>query len=488
MRPVSRLYLRMALYIGVAIAGFVLLALASLLLVASSQLANYLAAREGSLGRNAASVLAKGGTPALRVWMVRPDTLPEDVALYVLDERGRDLAGKQLPSQYKRFVERFVLAGLRGEEQDFRPIRLAPLLVAPDGTRYAFLLLPDRIAPWGSVATLAAIIAAALVVIAVAAALIARALGKPIRELQFAVRALADGRVATRAPPALTRRGDELGALARDFDGMATRIERLLASRQQLMRDMSHELRSPLARLQAALALAERKQPLPAAEHARILTEIGRMDRAIGDVLRFSRLEAEPIRAKHLLRLDEMLRTLISDERDEAATREVRLDLQTADGLDVVGDPQLLRSGFENVLRNAIRHAPAGSAISVRAAGCSAADPEAVLPEKSAQAISAAEIPARGGTAAVDSAVAHAGTVSVLEVCIEDRGPGVPTNMLERIFEPYTRLSGETDDRTGSGLGLAIARRVFEAHGGCINAEAADPCGLRVRIRLPRAC
>ena len=453
MKRISPLYVRMALYIGAAIAGFVLLAMASLVLIASSQLENYLAAREGSLGKDAARVLAAGGPPALREWMTDPRTLPEDVALYVLDAEGRDLAGKTLPPQYDNFVDRFVLAGLRGEERDFRPIRLAPLLVAPDGTRYAFLLLPDRIAPWGNPATLAALIVAALIVIAVVAALIARAFGKPIRQLQFAVRALADGLITTRAPDSITARSDELGALARDFDIMAARLDSLLASRQQLMRDMSHELRSPLARLQAALALAERKQPLPAAEHDRIVSELERMNQAIGDVLRFTRLDAEPIRAKHLLRIDELLRTLVGDERDEAATREVKFALEVVDDLDVVGDPQLLRSGFENVLRNAIRHAPAGSTVTVRA-----------------------------GVTGSDTAAA------TLEACIEDRGHGVPAEMLERIFEPYTRLDAQGDDRTGTGLGLAIARRVFEVHGGRIVAECAVPSGLRVRISLPRAC
>ncbi len=457
MKRISPLYLRMALFIGAAVVGFVMLALASLVLIASSQLENYLAAREGSLGRDAARVLATGGAPALRAWMADPRTLPEDVALYVLDAEGRDLAGKRLPAQYAAFVERFVLTGLRGDEQDFRPIRLAPLLVAPDGRRYAFLLLPERIAPWGSPATLVALLAAALIVIAVVAGLIARAFGKPIRELQFAVRGLADGRIETRAPAAVSTRSDELGALARDFDAMATQIERLLASRQQLMRDMSHELRSPLARLQAALALAERKQPLPAAEHARIDLEIARMNQAIGDVLRLTRLTAEPIRAKHLLRLGELLTTLVDEERDEAATREVQLVLLAGEGLDVVGDPQLLRSGFENVLRNAIRHAPAGSVVRISA-----------------------------GEAAIDPAAPPEATL--LEVAIEDRGPGVPEDMLERIFEPYTRLAAAGDERSGSGLGLAIARRVFEAHGGSIVAAHAAPYGLRMRIRLPRAC
>lgn len=452
MKPhLSRLYLRMALYIGAAIAGFVLLGLASLVLVASKQLENYLLAREGTLGRDASRVLAEGGAPALRQWMTTPGTLPDGVALYVLDGEGRDLGGQALPPQYERFVERFVLGAVRDEDEYFRPIRLAPLLIAPDGQRYAFLLLPERIAPWGSAAALAALILAALIVIAVVAALIARAFGRPISDLQSVVRALADGRITSRAPEALTVRQDELGALARDFDAMAMQIENLLASRQQLMRDMSHELRSPLARLQAAIALAERKNPLPQAEHARIVAELGRMNQAIGDVLRLTRLESEPIRSKHLLKLDEFLSDLVSDERDEAAAREVNLVLDSMASLEVVADPPLLRSGFENVLRNAIRYAPLHSTVEIKAF-LDIKDEKNIL------------------------------------VTIEDRGPGVPPEMLERIFEPYTRLSADADDGQGSGLGLAIARRVFEAHGGRITAEVAEPCGLRVRILLPAAC
>ncbi|MFM7395947.1 MAG: ATP-binding protein [Gammaproteobacteria bacterium] len=449
-RP-SPLYLRMALYIGAAIVGFVLLGLASLVIVASKQLENYLVAREGNLGRDAAQVLASGGRPALRQWMTTPGTLPDGVTVYVLDGEGRDLGGRALPPQYVRFVDRFVLGAVRDDDDNFRPIRLAPLLVAPDGQRYAFLLLPERIAPWGSPAALAALIVAALIVIAVVAALIARALGRPISELQTVVRALADGRIASRVPQTLIARRDELGALARDFDAMASQIEVLLASRQQLMRDMSHELRSPLARLQAAIALAERKHPLPPAEHARIVTELERMNQAIGDVLRLTRLESEPIVTKHLLRLDEYLGTLAADERDEAMTRDVALNLRSTGKLDVVADPQWLRSGFENVLRNAIRYAPPQSSIEIDA-----------------------HLDAQDDTKIV--------------VTIEDRGPGVPVEMLERIFEPYTRLSADADDGQGSGLGLTIARRVFEAHGGRISAEAAEPRGLRIRIILPAAC
>jgi signal transduction histidine kinase len=384
--------------------------------------------------------------------MTTPGTLPDGVALYVLDSDGRDIGGQTLPPQYERFVERFVLGAVRDEGDYFRPIRLAPLLITPDGQRYAFLLLPERIAPWGSAAALSALILAALIVIAVVAALIARAFGRPISDLQSVVRALADGRITSRAPEVLTARQDELGELARDFDAMAMQIENLLASRQQLMRDMSHELRSPLARLQAAIALAERKHPLPPAEHARIVAELDRMNQAIGDVLRLTRLESAPILSKHLLKLDEFLSTLVADERDEAMAREVDLVLDSKAPLEVVADPQLLRSGFENVLRNAIRYAPSRSGVAIKARLNNIEGKKTIL------------------------------------VTIEDRGPGVPSEMLERIFEPYTRLSADADDGQGSGLGLAIARRVFEAHGGRITAEIAEPCGLRVRILLPAAC
>lgn len=449
-RPSSRLYWRMATYIAAAILGFVLLGIGSLAIVASGELENYLSARKGDLGRDAARVLASEGLPGLRTWLQTPENIPDGVAVFVLDESGRDIRDQELPAVYQNFVSRFVLPGEGDarEPRNFRPLRLAPQIIAPDGSAYAFLLVPERVAPWGSLASLSALIAAALIVIAVVAALIARAFSRPLGDLQVAVREFADGRTTARAPAALSARRDELGELARNFDAMAMRLESLLNTRQQLMRDMSHELRSPLARLQAALALIESKQPLPAAEHARIVDEIGRMDRAIGDALRLSKLETAPIASKHLLKLDRLLEELVLDEQVEAEAHRLRLRLQAQPELEMVGDPALLRSGLENVLRNAIRYAPAESAVTIEARG-------------------------DGG---------------LLEVQIEDRGPGVPDSLLERIFEPYARFADDAGDARGSGLGLAIARRVFELHGGSIVASSAQPRGLRVTIRLPAAC
>jgi two-component system sensor histidine kinase CpxA len=441
----------MATYIGAAILGFVLLGIGSLALVVSGELDSYLSARKSDLGRDAARVLDSEDLPGLRAWLQTPNNIPAGVSLFVLDEYGKDVGGRELPAIYKNFVARFVLPSQsdRREPDNYRPLRLAPQLIAPDGKAYAFLLVPARVAPWGSFASLGALIAAALVVIAVIAALIARAFSSPLGELQVAVKELAGGRTSARAPDALSERRDELGDLARDFNAMAIRLEAVLNTRQQLMRDMSHELRSPLARLQAALALMESKQALPAAEHARIVEEIGRMDRAIGDALRLSKLETAPIANKHLLKIDRLLAELVHDEQVEAEARGVRLELQTETDLETVGDPALLRSGFENVLRNAIRYAPGSSTVQVRTQHNAAGQ---------------------------------------IEVDIEDRGPGVAPPLLERIFEPYTRFAADANDARGSGLGLAIARRVFELHGGTIAASPAQPCGLRVSMRLPAAC
>jgi len=223
---------------------------------------------------------------------------------------------------------------------------------------------------------------------------------------------------------------------------MAEQLSGLLASRARLMGELSHELRSPLARLQAALALAAHHGTFRAGEVARIEAEIRRMDQTIGDLLKFSRLDAAAPLQRRLVRLDELLQALVRDEEIEAANRGCRLELEAAAGPPLVGDPELLRTAFENVLRNAIRYAPAGTVVQL-----------ALQREP-----------------------------SWLVVRIADRGPGVPAEFLARIFEPYVRVPDGTE---GTGLGLAIARRAVEAHGGTIEAMPRDGGGLEVRLRLP---
>jgi signal transduction histidine kinase len=340
--------------------------------------------------------------------------------------------------------------------ENYQPVRLAPELTAPDGTRYAFLVLPEGISVWGSPATALGIIAVAVVVIASVAWLIARAFSLPIGELQLAVRELASGDTSARVPASIASRNDELGALAADFNTMAARLAALLENRQSVMRDMSHELRSPLARMQAALALVEHRNRQASDEDiatnlARIEHEIGHMNEVIGEMLRYSSVDTTISPQRRLVRIDRLLNELIEIEEIEAIDKGCRLTLDTESNLTVVGDPELLRSGLENIIRNAIRFAPPDTAV---------------------------EVAARRSAHKANDLIA---------ISVEDRGPGVAAEHLENIFEPYFRIAEEQDNQLGTGLGLAIVKRVFSSHGGAITARQRAGGGLVLEGWLPAA-
>lgn len=446
--PYSRLYLRMVLSIGAAMIAFTLIGAVSVFMIASYELRGYVAARQSPLAREAADALADGGRPALVHWLEDHVATEPDISIYILDAGGQDLLARPLPTEFAAFVQESVVPDPQDDPDDnYLELRLTPRIVAPDGEVLSFLLLPKSITLWGSAATRLGLVAVALLVAGVVALVIARAIGRPIRELQQAVRELASGQVNARVPVTIASRPDELGSLAADFNAMADRLEQLISGREQLMQEMSHELRSPLARLQAALALANHRQSLTAAERSQIDAEIGRMNHAIGAMLRFSRLDAAGTSAPRLVRLGKMLTELVNTEEVEAAAKGCRLQLNTDRRMTLVGDPELLRSGFENILRNAIRHAPPNSGVEIRARR------------------------AAGG----------------FEVTISDHGPGVAKEYLDRIFEPFFRAPETSDQSTGSGLGLAIAKRVFEAHDGEVAAAARPGGGLTVTVRLNEA-
>jgi signal transduction histidine kinase len=437
--PATRLYWRMALYIGAALAAFVLLSVASLALVATQELEGYVAARHGTLGREAAAVLTRGGRPALQRWLRLEARVPPDVTIYVLDEQARDILDRQLPEYYESFIRRSVVGRPEPRGSNYQPVHLAPQLIGPGGEVYAFLVLPNRIGLLGNRATTLGLLAIAILVIGSIAWLIARTFARPIGELQRVVREIASGQLEARVPATITGRPDEIGALAADFNSMADQITQLLSSRQQLMGELSHALRSPLARLQAALALPNHRER---AEH-----EIARLDRVIGALLRLSRLEAAPDMARRIVRIDDLLAALVRDEELEARGRQVRLELHAEADLAVVGDPELLHSACENLLRNAIRYTQAGTSVEIHAK--------------------------------------HDG--AQVRIFIEDRGPGVPRDYLARIFDRWVRVPDVPGDPGGTGLGLAIARRVFELHDGSLEAALREGGGLSMRARLPRA-
>lgn len=288
----------------------------------------------------------------------------------------------------------------------------------------------------------------AVVVSGVVCFALARYLASPLRQVRDVSYRLAAGDLQARAGPSVGVRRDEIGDLVRDFDRMASRIEALVHAQNQLLSDISHELRSPLARLNVALELARRKAgPDAQVDLDRLESEAVRMNELIGRVLALARAEspdaAHPFESVDLA---DLLQLVADDAEYEAQQqgKSVRLDLQARPVIR--GDAELLASAVDNVVRNAVRHTPAGSAVDI-------------------------------------SLGQHDGSV---QVRVRDHGPGVPAAELERIFMPFHRVdAGRHREAGGYGLGLAIARRAVALHKGVIVAAAAEGGGLEITIRLP---
>jgi len=282
-------------------------------------------------------------------------------------------------------------------------------------------------------------------------------LARPIQILQGGFRRLAEGALDTRLQKEMGRRRDEIADLARDFDQMAARLQQLVTVRDQLLHDVSHELRSPLARLQVATDLVRQNPQRLDAALDRVDAETHRLDELVGELLTLSRLESGVQGFDGYFDLGDLLRKVINDARFEAEASHIYIvtdigeeELDENTDLTLKGDAELMRRALENIVRNAIHHTPAGGQVFVK--------------------------------------FARETTQHDFEIRIEDQGPGVPDPALESIFEPFVRIQDvatNTAVPAGFGLGLAIARRAIQAHGGTIRAKNREPHGLEVEIRLP---
>jgi signal transduction histidine kinase len=290
---------------------------------------------------------------------------------------------------------------------------------------------------------------AALLASLLFAALLAWYFSRPIRALRSAFEAASAGDLTPRFGGAGNRRGDELSDLGRDFDRMSGQLHMLMDGQRRLLHDVSHELRSPLARLQAAIGLAHQQPDKAAVSLERIERESIRMDKLVGELLTLSRLEASAaLPAREDIAIMDMIEEIAGDARFEAEQCNRSLAISGLAVVNVRGAPDLLWRAIENVVRNAVKHSPEGGKVDI-------------------------EVQAN---------------VEWIDIRVLDRGPGVPPDDLRAIFEPFFRSNAETNNVDGHGLGLAIARRVVDAHGGSIEAVNREGGGLSVTIRLPTAC
>ena len=398
-----------------------------------------------------AQYIAKNdGIDGLKPWLRKLDR-SEAIPFLLIDEQGKDLLERPVSSHiterlnHERRSPRHVKEGQGSWRRD--------LIQLPDGGNYR--LIPDfQAVTLNRVLSRPRVIAAPIIVAAIISGLVcfllARYLTTPIQRLSRATHQFASGDLGLRVASTMGGRRDEIADLARDFDHMAERLQTLIGSQKQLLSDVSHELRSPLARLQLALGLArQREQNQANAELDRIEREAERLNELIGQLLSLARLESgttlahsEPVDLTTLLAEVAMS----ADYEARAANRQVRIINSMPASIEA--NEALLRSALENVIRNAAKYTDESTSVDV----------------------------------SLQMDHEHTGR---LLIQVRDHGPGVPEEMLTKLFEPFVRVGDARDRRSGGyGLGLAIAERAIRLHGGEISASNEPGGGLVVSIRL----
>lgn len=301
-------------------------------------------------------------------------------------------------------------------------------------------LIPQ--APWKR---LYAPIAAFVLALLLGSSLISLFITSPIRSLRRTTQSFGLKDLSARVDTSVADRNDAIGELGRDFNRMASRLDDTLKSQHQLLRDVSHELRSPLARIQIASTLAEQKTG-SSSELQRIDQETQRLDGLIEIILRLTRLNNTPELSLEPLELDELIDDVAQDARYEYQNTNKQVVVNLGALPTIQADYDNLRSALENIVRNAMYYTEDGSAVTISANA----------------------------------------SASGLVIIVRDHGPGVPEAHLKRLFEPFFRSDSSRNEKTGSnGVGLAITHRIIELHGGKVWAKNAANGGLVVTVELP---
>ncbi|WP_455212310.1 ATP-binding protein [Kaarinaea lacus] len=393
--------------------------------------------------------LSQHGITELLQWKSNSQNIYAIERMYIVDEQGMDLSHQPLPQDIRQFINSGFsihfytpfddtmdsILGYRVKAADKNFYYLVTTFKKPHPLLY--LLTPQRI--------IIGIVVSGLICFA-----LARYLSAPIKRLRQAAMQLSHGNLDARMSEATQNRSDEIGALAKDFNFMANRLQTIINSQKHLMRDISHELRSPLARIQVALELARKRNTAIEPELQRIELEIDRLNRLIDELLTFVRMEIDKENVeKIVVNVKELLEQIVEDTHFEncQSPQHHQVSIECSTELEISANPQLLYRALENIIRNACFYAPMGTKIKIKC------------------------VPANGN----------------IHLTIEDEGPGVPNDMLEKIFEPFVRVSKSREKQSGGyGIGLAITKRAIEIHGGHILAEnKAAGSGMAVNVSLP---
>lgn len=404
-----------------------------------------------SSGVLAIAELERGGAPAASAYLGRLDR-DAHLRACLFDLVGDQIAGQGCET-FQDMIPHVTTLKTSAFSMKYGIVRVALMLPGTNAREYIYATeLPagPRAALGIDFAAIALRWGVALLVSGFVCYLLTRYLTNPILRLREASQQLAAGNLGRRASAETEQRRDELGDLVRDFNIMADRIEELISRQRQLIYDLSHELRSPLARLNVALDLGrKRKGDDPAFDH--IEQDLGRLSEMIDRMLTLAKLDTSttPIPMKRV-NLTEIVTAIVRDAEFESREPDGIIKLTADEEYSIQGNEELLHSAVENVIRNAIRY---------------------TAPQTSVE---------------IDLQRRDADGVNWVLLIIRDYGPGVPQQELAHIFQPFYRVADARDRQSGgTGLGLAIADRVVQIHRGVIRAENATPQGLRIEIRLP---
>jgi signal transduction histidine kinase len=403
---------------------------------------------------HAARVFEQGGPAELQKYLAEmSDASPARPALFSSD--GKNVLGQESTPVLMPLIFRASRTYETQFETDHQARVLAQRTYGPSGKSYVFYteIDPPSFGPFHPRLRELLLRLTVIVIVGVVVCWwLAHYITSPVLRLQSAVREIAAGKLNARVGATLGRRRDEIAVLGHDFDHMAEHLESLINVQRRLLQAISHELRSPLARLNVAVGLGRQRSGNELqSSWDRIQKESERLNEMISQILTLARLESESdIAARSTVELSMLLQEIVADADFEARSMERSVIVVLAEPLLVNANAGLLRSAIENVLRNAIRYTERGSQVEV-----------SLLADTV------------GGQ-----------TIAIIHVA--DHGPGVPEPDLVNVFRPFYRVADSRERETGGvGLGLAITDQAVRLHGGVVCARNSPSGGLIIELRLP---
>lgn len=389
---------------------------------------------------------------ALKKWLKQTGE-SKQMTLFLLSSTGEIIGNQEPPFEIKQIGADLVKEELDDGILKFGNVIISHEILSTSGTAYRLVAVSEKplahfvIIPWAGLTIRLSI---AIIISGLICYLLSIYLTQPLRSLGLAAKSIAKGKLNTRVGQFIGHHRDEIAELSNEFDRMAEQLETLINSKERLLQDISHELRSPLARLQIAIELGRNKTNDQAeVEFSRMEVECLRLNTLIGEILQFARLDKsiDQLDRTHVTILA-LLHKVITDANYEFANSKPGIIPDSSPIEQLFCDEHLIHRAIENIIRNAYRYSPANEAVSI--------------------------------LLTTDTLKTH------LFIDILDHGPGVPPDQLETIFNPFYRVDTSREKKTGGyGLGLAIADKAIKQHQGTIVATNRINGGLQVRITLP---